>query len=55
MKAVVRVVAQALVIALLWGAATMGHAQPAASSKARARELYAQGQQLFRSGEFGAA
>ena len=55
MKAVVRVVAQALVIALLWGVATAGHAQPAASSKARARELYAQGQQLFRSGEFGAA
>ena len=55
MKAVVRVVAQALMLALLWGVVSAGHAQPATSSKARARELYAQGQQLFRNGEFGAA
>ena len=56
MRAVVRLVAQALVLALLWSA-SVGHAQPAAgqSPKARARELYAQGQQLFRNGEFGAA
>lgn len=56
MKAVVRLVAQALVLALLWSA-SIGHAQPAPGqpAKARARELYAQGQQLFRNGEFGAA
>ena len=53
MKAVVRLVAQALVLALLWSAA-VGHAQAPASAKARARELYGQGHTV-RNCEFGAA
>jgi hypothetical protein len=54
MRSVLRVVAHALILALLVFA-SVGHAQPAASGKARARELYAQGQQLFRQGDFVAA
>jgi hypothetical protein len=54
MRTVLRVVAHALVLALLWSA-SVGHAQPAAPNKARARELYAQGQQLFRQGDFSGA
>lgn len=53
MTKVVRVLAQALALALLMGTA-VGHAQTA-PNRARARELYAQGQQLFRAGDFGAA
>lgn len=54
MRSVLRVVAHALIMALLV-CASVGHAQPAAPAKARARELYAQGQQLYRQGDFAGA
>jgi outer membrane protein assembly factor BamD (BamD/ComL family) len=54
MRTVVHVLAQALAIAFLLGT-PVGHAQSTASNKARARELYTQGQQLFRQGDFAAA
>jgi tetratricopeptide (TPR) repeat protein len=50
MTTVVRVLAQALTVLLL--TASLASAQATPSNKARARELYAQGQQLFRQGEF---
>jgi len=50
MRKVVRVLAQALALALLVST-SVGHAQ-SGPSRARARELYAQGQQLFRAGDF---
>lgn len=53
MRKVVRVLAQALALALLVGA-SVGHAQPT-SNRARARELYGEGQKLFRAGEFDRA
>lgn len=53
MRKVVRVLAQALALALLVGV-SVGHAQPA-SNRARARELYAEGQKAFRAGEFAKA
>jgi hypothetical protein len=53
MRTIVRVLAQALALALVLGA-SVGHAQ-SAPNRARARELYAQGQQLFRQGEFQSA
>ncbi len=53
MRIVVRVLAQTLAIVLLLGT-SVGQAQTA-SPKARARELYTQGQQLFRQGDFVAA
>lgn len=59
MRTVVRVLAQALTIALLLGSlgSAQSHAQApqSANNKARARELYTQGQQLFRQGDFTAA
>jgi len=54
MRIVVRVLAQALAIALLLGT-SLGHAQPTAANKVRARELYTAGQQLFRQGDFQSA
>lgn len=63
MRTVVRMLAQALAIALFlsvsFGVGGVGtnvvQAQATASNKARARELYTQGQQLFRQGDFQAA
>ena len=68
MRTVVRTLAQALAIfvhgALILSLAlgstlaperAQAQAQPAASNKARARELYTQGQQLFRQGDFQTA
>ncbi|HEX5659026.1 MAG TPA: PEGA domain-containing protein, partial [Polyangiales bacterium] len=45
--------AQALAIVLLFSVAAQ--AQPTPADKARARELYTQGQQLFRQGDFSTA
>ncbi|MET0284414.1 MAG: PEGA domain-containing protein [Polyangiales bacterium] len=53
-----RTVAQALAIALLFtvtSAPSAVNAQATAADKARARELYTQGQQLFRQGDFTTA
>lgn len=62
MRTVVRTLAQALAIALLLSvvagpslAPTPAVAQASANNKARARELYTQGQQLFRQGDFQTA
>jgi len=57
MRTVVRVLAQALAIALLLGTTALAGAQApmSANNKARARELYTQGQQLFRQGDFQSA
>jgi Tfp pilus assembly protein PilF len=62
MRTVVRTLAQALAISLLLSviagpglSPTPAHAQAPASNKARARELYTQGQQLFRQGDFQTA
>lgn len=62
MRTVVRTLAQALAIALLLSvvvgptlAPTPAAAQAPANNKARARELYTQGQQLFRQGDFQTA
>jgi len=62
MRTVVRTLAQALAIALLLSAVagptlapTPAAAQAPANNKARARELYTQGQQLFRQGDFQTA
>lgn len=53
MRTFVRMFAQALAIALLFTAA--GAQAQGAAEKARARELYTQGQQLFRQGDFTTA
>ncbi|HEY6877498.1 MAG TPA: PEGA domain-containing protein [Polyangiales bacterium] len=54
MTTFVRMLAQALAIALLFSVAN-AQAQVTAGDKARARELYTQGQQLFRQGSFTSA
>lgn len=53
MRRIVRVLAQAMALALVLGT-SIAQAQTA-PNRARARELYAQGQQLFRQGDFQAA
>ena len=58
MRTVVRVLAQGLAITLLMTLAfgtSLGHAQATPANKARARELYTQGQQQFRQGDFTTA
>lgn len=55
MRTVVRVLAQAIAVALLLGTTSLGQAQTTMPNRARARELYTQGQQLFRQGDFVAA